>query len=122
MSIFNTFTKRNRRYNFNRNSIFSRFFNEYSYYIGFFRKASKCKHDFSCLESILRRLFISVCFGLVSYYPLKKLYSSDMFKYIITNESKVIISSQIGVVGLLMIGKLFNCLVSFYVDDILSIS
>ena len=32
VSIFNSYTKRNRRYNFNRKSLFRLFFNEYSYF------------------------------------------------------------------------------------------
>ena len=73
ISVFTRYSKRNRRYCFNSNSMFSMFFNEYSYSLGVFRKASKCRHQFSCLESILRSVFISGGIALLMKYPLKYL-------------------------------------------------
>ncbi len=118
VSIFNSFTRRNRRYNFNRNSLFRFFFNEHSFTIAPFRKASKCTHEYSCLESILRRLVLALCVGVISYFPLKKILKSEKNLYANSND-KVILGCQVGITCLLMLSKVASCIVSFYIDDLI---
>lgn len=72
-SIFSNMPRRNNRYNFNRNSLFAYFFNEYSNSLMPFRKASKCSHSFSCLENLMRNIFKYSCVALILKYPLKYL-------------------------------------------------
>jgi hypothetical protein len=117
ISIFSNLTKRNRRYCFNRHSWFSYLFNEYSYSILAFRKASKCKHSFSCLETILRRCFYSACFSLIIQFPLKKL-----FEYLGKNSETVnrfTFNSQVGVFGTFALFGVAKCLIAYYIDEIL---
>lgn len=123
-SIFSTFKQRNRRYNFNCNSMFSYLFNEYSMTIFMFRKASKCAHEYSCFESIIKRLFYSLCIGYFSHYPLRKIFYLPSCKLYVTQlgeTEKVINYCQFGIAGLLSIGKIFGCLIGFYVDELISI-
>ena len=123
-SIFSSFKQRNRRYNFNRNSVFSYLFNEYSMTIFMFRKASKCLHEHSCLENILKRVFYALCIGYFSQYPLRRLFNLPEFKPYINNfgnSESLIKYCQFGVAGLMTIGKVLRCLIGFYVDEIISI-
>ena len=118
-SFFSTFHKRNRRYNFNKNSLFRFIFNEYSYTLFVYRKSSPCKHQYSCLESILRSVFIFGSFTLFLKYPLK--FALGLF---IKNEDTNANTSFI--LRLIMFTcfsavKASGCLISFYMDDLLKI-
>jgi len=118
-SLFNNLPKRNRRYNFNRNSYFSYLFNEYSYLIFMYRKASKCKHSFSCLEHIIKKIPIMFLLKFLSKYPIRGLIncfiktrkSEDVEKY--TN----IIQWIIG--GLYLVANSFGCFIGYYLDEML---
>lgn len=116
-SIFNSFVRRNRRYNFNRNSFLGWFFNEYSWSISAYRKASKCKHPFSCPESIIRRIFFSACFSLILKYPLRYLFQNSHISPYIKKKEEVMFLTQLGIFSLISISKVFNCMLNFYIDD-----
>lgn len=122
ISIFNTLTKRNRRYNFNRNSLLRFFFNEYSYTICLFRKASKCRHSGSCFESIMKRIFYSVSLGLISYYPLSYILNKPLCTEWIKDTEKAVKYGQIGISAILGTSKIISCLVSFYIDELLTLN
>ncbi len=118
ISLFNNYAKRNRRYCFNSKSIFSFFFNEYSP-IFMYRKASKCKHEFSCAESILWHMLSSGAFALLVKYPLKWMF--DRCPYKLGNDQ--IIDSYIdylrfSLFGLSSFAKIFKCTISFYIDEL----
>lgn len=118
-SLFSSVPKRNRRYNFNQGSLFSYFFNEFSYSIAVYRKASKCRHSFSCLELIIRSAFSSICMTLLSKIPLLKL-----LKYIYgdgnLNLDRYTFNTQCFIFAALLGWKgVFRCLVSLYIDEII---
>ena len=125
ISIFNSFTKRNRRYNFNRYSFLSWFFNEYSYFISVYRKSSKCNHNFSCLESILRKIFYLLSICLLMKYPLKSVMNSKYVKEYISSSGvssdNIVKYTQYSMFGFMAVSKVFSCLVGFYVDDLINI-
>ena len=119
-SVFSTFTKRNRRYNFNKNSIYRFLFDEYSYSISLFRKSSKCRHTFSCSEHLIRNTltYFTICFLLK--FPLKTSLS-HFYKYSEDESSLLSIAVSMGIASVLSVSKLFNCLVAYYLDQLLSI-
>lgn len=122
VSLFSSYKQRNRRYNFNRKSAFSYFFNEYSWNISVFRKASKCSHEYSCFESVMKRIFYALCFGYFSKYPLQRLFQMESFKNYVGFGLSSIPFFQIGIGLLMSVGKIFNCFVGFYVDDLLALT
>jgi hypothetical protein len=118
ISLFSSMPKRNRRYNFNRNSLFSFLFSEYSYSLWVYRKASKCKHSYSCLEHIIRRLFLSFTVGYFIKYPLKKILG-NIFK---DDTMRIDWYTKVGqwtVGSFLSSFKILRCFIGFYIDDIL---
>jgi len=78
-SIFSNAPRRNNRYNFNRNSFFGYFFNEYSSNLIMFRKASKCQHKFSCMEYLINKFFKYAVISLALKYPLKFIFNYYLF-------------------------------------------
>ncbi len=125
-SLFQNMTKRNRRYNFNRNSNFFPFFNEYSFSLFMFRKSSTCKHSHSCLEYIIRRLLYSLCVGVMSKYPLKFFISFLFNKFSSdTNNAEEIIKYtkifQWAAFGFSSLIGVLKCLFGFYIDDYLKL-
>lgn len=127
VSIFNSYTKRNRRYNFNRKSLFRLFFNEYSYFLFIFRKSSKCKHNYSCIEYLIKKAIFSISIGVISYFPLYKLFNSGFMEIILkmlfssVNKEKILLYSQILLSSLLILPSFFQCAVAFYIDDLLQL-
>jgi hypothetical protein len=117
-SLFSNLPKRNRRYNFNKNSYLSYFYNEYSYSLGVFRKASKCKHSFSCLEHILNNCFFYGCIAVASKLPL-----NHLLKYFYKEEDKINNYTRIiqfAIVSIFSGLKFIKCSAGFYIDDLLS--
>jgi hypothetical protein len=123
VSIFNSMSKRNRRYNFNRNSIFANFFNEYSSFIWVYRKASRCRHSHSCLEHNLRKSLFFISLGVLAKYPLEYVLKFIYSKFSNSDsEDKIkkitwIIQWIIGGMGPSI--KFMKCMLSFYIDELL---
>lgn len=117
ISLFQTFHKRNRRYNFNRNSIFALFFNEFSFSIFMFRKSSKCQHSFSCLERIIKSIFYSGCIAVSGRFFFKKLFNL-IVKDDLTKD-KLTICSQWALFLAFTIYNTLSCVISYYIDDLL---
>ena len=115
-SFFNPNPRRNKRYNFNKNSIFRYFFDEYSSSITMYRMSSQCKHNHSCLESIIR----SVCNYAGSVVVLNILAKILMkifnFKKSFKEAREKI---QILIFIIISLRKIFKCLVAYYMDDLL---
>jgi hypothetical protein len=116
-SIFSTFSKRSKRYNFNKSSMFRFMFNEYSYSLFVYRKSSHCKHQYSCLERVIRKLLIFGSITVLLKYPLNYILS-----YFVKNEESVRNYSLCSRIVFFASCGLFNisrCLVSFYMDDLI---
>lgn len=121
VSVFTKYAKRNRRYCFNRNSWFYPLLNEYSYSIFVFRKSSKCKHNFSCLESILRYIMVCGGFALLAKYPLQYLF--ERFTGIDKDLHETYINyARASLFGLTASYKIFKCLVTWFIDELTSLS
>lgn len=127
-SFFNNLPKRNRRYNFNRNSSFAYIFNEHSYSISMYRKASKCKHSYSCLEYLLKNVFYSFCIGFFSKIPLQWVLKQIFKKFQIgeTSQSgdlmdKYTLILQWAFGSFFSAKKIIKCLMAFYIDEILNL-
>ena len=118
-SFFNSSLMRNRRYNFNKNSIFQYLFNEYSFSIVMYRKSSQCKHEFSCSESILRSLCNFAGMVVLLNFLSKLILNILNLKDTINDHRKRI---QILVFLCLSLHKIFKCLIAYYVDDLLKMS
>jgi len=122
ISVFTRYAKRNRRYCFNSSSMFANFFNEYSFSIAIFRKGSKCKHQYSCFESILKNIFINAGIAIIAIYPLQYLFekiSGEALDKV--NETKLDYL-RLGYFGLSSFYKLCKCLVAFYIDELTSLN
>lgn len=132
-SIFSTAPRRNNRYNFNRNSLFAYFFNEFSSSLMPFRKASKCAHSFSCLEHLLRNVFKYSCIALLLKFPLRYLVScfsnngnaseaaADVVSNCNSNNScrfkfyvKLV---QFAFLGLASLKEVYKCFRNFQIDE-----
>ena len=116
-SIFSQFLRRNRRYSFNKDSIFRLFFNEYSYSLSVFRKSSPCKHSFSCLEHNIRKLIFSGGLSLLLKFPIK-----FFLNYYVSGEKEInryTKYNQIGIFCLVSVIDIMKCLFSYCMDDIL---
>ena len=114
-SLFSNLQKRNKRYNFNKKSIFSFFYNEYSNSISVYRKSSLCKHEFSCFEKILRNIFSFGCFSILIKYPF-----NYFLRHFTKNEENVNNWSFYGRIIMISIYGLLNvskCLFAYYIDD-----
>lgn len=121
-SIFTTNQRRNRRYNFNRNSFFGYLYNEFSYSIWMYRKGSKCRHSFSCLESVLKTIFYSACVSMLCKLPLEKILGFT-FKDAINSESlnRFVLIGQYTIFALIAGPKALKCTLSLYIDEFLKI-
>lgn len=136
ISLFNSSIIRNRRYNFNKYSMFRFLFNEYSYFLFVYRKSSKCKHQFSCLEAIIKKMFYAICFSIFCYYPMKTLFKNysflkcylnlgynlkDSTKFN-SNIDKLLFIWQLGIFTCISLPKIFSCIIGYYIDEILTLS
>jgi hypothetical protein len=119
LSFFNNSPMRNKRYNFNRNSIFQYLFNEYSFSIAMYRKSSQCKHEFSCMESIVRSVcnYAGIVFvlNLLIKLLIKLINAKDSFRQA---RKKI----QFFIFIILCLHKIFKCLIAYYMDDLLKMS
>lgn len=129
ISIFNEFKQRNRSYNFNKKSLFRYFFNEYSYFSSIYQKSSKCKHEFSCVEAILRKAVFSFCVGYFSGLFIQHLLKfSPIIKFLSeygVNSDNVLgykTIFQYAISGIMLVPNVFSCLVGLYIDDLLILS
>lgn len=122
-SLFNNMSKRNRRYCFNRNSHFANLFNEYSYNISMYRKASWCKHSHSCLEYIMKKVFYSLCLGILSKYPIRIMLNFICKKFNLNTDddftNKIIFGGQWAVASFVGFKNIIKCLLGFYLDEFL---
>ena len=124
-SLFNNLPKRNRRYNFNRNSYFAYLFTEYSYTIFMYRKASKCKHSYSCLEYLIKKISFWAFISFLAKYPIRGLmfYLFKLFGMKPESEelSKYTFAIQFVIGGVFSSLNIFKCMIGFYIDDILKL-
>lgn len=121
-SLFSTTQKRNRRYNFNRHSIFGILYNEFSFTIWMYRKSSKCKHPFSCLENILKSIFFSACISMLCKLPLRKLFGLLFTEGTNSNNfDKYIETGQYAIFVLLAGAKIVKCTLALYIDEFLKL-
>ena len=119
-SLFTNLPKRNRRYDFNPNSIFSFIFNEQSPSISIYRKASKCRHSYSCFEHLLKKVFYSVCVSMLSKYPLQFIIKFIFNKFgnsCSESINKYTSSCQIMIGVLFGLKEIFGCMAGFYIDQ-----
>jgi hypothetical protein len=117
-SIFSNTPRRNNRYNFNRNSIFGYFFNEYSNNLIMFRKACKCQHKFSCMEHLLNKLFKYSIISLAIKIPLKFIFHN--YFYIKKSEAErknFIFTIQIFIFLLNGVKEVYKCFRNFQIDE-----
>ena len=123
-SLFSSYKKRNRRYNFNRHSAFSYLFNEYSFSIEMYRKASKCKHSFSCIEVIIKKILYGFTMWYFSKYLFKYIHSKPkLLDYLpsFVKENSFADYSRLAIGGLCIVPQLLSCLTGFYIDQILEL-
>lgn len=125
-SIFSTIPRRNNRYNFNRNSLFAYFFNEYSATLFPFRKASKCEHSFSCMEHLLKKIFKYTCIAFLLKYPFKYIlsYFVNGGNYVHDSETNLrtkfyIKILRISFFALFSMKEIYRCFRNFQIDEFL---
>ena len=117
-SIFSNYKERNRRYNFNKYSKLGWLFNEYSWSIWVYRKASKCNHEYSCFERFLTNIMYSACIGYFSKYVFELYYKHPFFKEKFNFQKDHQLFFQLFVGGLILLKRGLGCFLNFYIDDL----
>jgi hypothetical protein len=124
-SIFHRIKRKTNIYNFNKNSLLSYFFNEYSNNIFMFLKASRCQHKFSCMEFLIRKILKFALISLALKFPLKFILNNFFIK-ILYNDNDNRIKIQIKLFILLIqilvfffngIKDIYKCFRNFEIDE-----